>query len=59
MDKTIAFILIGFFIVCACLSTWCAVSFPKINKYGRLISWIHASVIWLCVVAMVIITIIY
>ena len=59
MDKTFALIIICFAALCACFVTWAAIGCPKVSKYGTLFSWIYTSTVWLCVIAMIVLTIIY
>lgn len=59
MDKTMAFILIGFFIICACLITWAAFGGPKRSIACKLMAYGYAALFWMCIIAMIVITIIY
>ena len=59
MDKTFAFELIGFFIVCACFITWSATGVAKANRTYRILGYSYAALTWICIVALTVLTILY
>ena len=52
MDKQMAFILIAFFIVCACFITWAALGGPKRNTVCKVLILCYIIVAWVCVFAL-------
>ena len=52
MDKQMAFILIAFFIVCACFITWTAFGGPKRNTMCKVLILCYIIVAWVCVFAL-------
>lgn len=59
MDKMIACFMIAFFILCACLITWGMVTGRKRNLVCKLMAFGYTAVSWICVIALVVMTIIY
>lgn len=59
MDKQFAFKLIGFFAICACFISWATVSGPKRNTVCKVIAYGYTTLVWICVIALTILTINY
>lgn len=59
MDKTFLFILIGFFVICACFISWAAVGGPKRNLHCKILAISYAVLVWICIIALLVITLIY
>ena len=59
MDKQLAFYLIVAFVIIACFVTYSAISGPKRNKVCKFIAYGYTVFMWLCIVALSIITIAY
>ena len=58
MDKTFCFTTICFFAVCACFISWAAFSGPKRNRVCGFFAYGYVTLIWVCVIALTILTII-
>ncbi len=59
MDKQLAFIMIGFFAICACFMTWAALGGPKRSIMCKWLAVGYAASVWLCIIALIVITILY
>ena len=54
MDKTFLFILISFFVICACFISWAAVGGPKRSIYCKWLVLGYTVLTWLCIIALII-----
>ena len=58
MDKTVAFYMICFFVVCAYIITYTMRITPKRNKACAIVSYIYVGFTWLCIIILAILTLI-
>jgi hypothetical protein len=59
MDKQLAFILIGFFVICACFITYAALGGSKKSLTCKWIAIGYAALVWVCIIALTAVTILY
>jgi len=59
MDKQLAFILIGFFVICACFITYAALGGSKRSLTYKWIAIGYAALVWVCIMALTIVIILY
>lgn len=59
MDKTFAFTMIGFFIICACFLSWAALGGPKRSIACRWLAVGYVALVWSCIVALAVMVYIY
>lgn len=59
MDKTFAFLMNGFFVLCALFITWGMMDGKKKNSAMGLMAWCYTAFTWACVIALIVLTLIY
>lgn len=59
MDKQLTFVIIGFFVICACFISWAAIGGPKRNIYCKWMALGYVALVWICIIALLVITLIY
>lgn len=59
MDKTIAFSIIGFFVLCACVITWATIVSAKRNNVCLFLSYSYAAVVWISILLLLMCVILY
>lgn len=59
MDKTFAFELIALFTICACFITYASVKGAKRNRGSKIIAYGYTALVWLCIIALTVLTIVY
>lgn len=59
MDKTFAFEIITLFIICACFITYASVKGPKRNLGSKIVAYGYTALVWSCIIALIVLTIVY
>lgn len=59
MDKKFAFELIMFFIICACFITWSSIKGPKRNTFYKVVAYGYTTLVWSCIIALIVLTVVY
>ena len=59
MDKQLTLVIIVFFVICACFISWAAIGGPKRNIYCKWLAISYAVLVWICIIALLVITLIY
>ena len=57
MDKTFAFTMIVFFVICACFLTWAALEEPKRNRVCNFLAYGYVTLVWVFIIGLTILTI--